>query len=63
MTPGELLHAAWTWSPAFSALASSIAATMTVINLGVYRRASRRASSRPRTPLTRGRGRRPSTAR
>jgi cellulose synthase/poly-beta-1,6-N-acetylglucosamine synthase-like glycosyltransferase len=40
MTPGELLHAAWTWSPAFSALASSIAATMTVINLGVYRRAA-----------------------
>jgi hypothetical protein len=40
MTPAELLHAAWTWSPAFSALASSIAATMTVINLGVYRRAA-----------------------
>lgn len=40
MTWAELLHAAWTWSPAFSALASSIAATMTIINLGVYRRAA-----------------------
>ena len=45
MTPAELLHAAWTWSPAFSALASSIAATMTVINLGIYRRAAPLARS------------------
>ena len=54
MTPLELLGAAWAWSPAFSALASSIALTMTVINLGVYRRAAplRTLPAGPRPSVT-----------
>ena len=38
MSAGEAAALAWTWAPAFGALVSSIALTMTVINLGIYRR-------------------------
>jgi hypothetical protein len=38
VSAGEAAALAWTWAPAFGALVSSIALTMTVINLGIYRR-------------------------
>lgn len=38
----------WEWSPAFPALISSVALTMTVVNLGIYRRA-RPLSELPRS--------------
>jgi hypothetical protein len=38
VSAGEAAVLAWTWAPAFGALVSSIALTMTVINLGIYRR-------------------------
>lgn len=51
MTPGGIAAAAWEWSPAFGALVSSIALTMTVINLGIYRRAAPLApGAAPDTP-------------
>ena len=38
MSASDLAWRAWEWSPAFGALVSSIALTMTAINLGIYRR-------------------------
>jgi hypothetical protein len=38
VSASDLAWGAWEWSPAFGALVSSIALTMTAINLGVYRR-------------------------
>ena len=40
MSPAGAAAFLWEWSPAFGALASSIALTMTVINLQIYRRAA-----------------------
>jgi hypothetical protein len=38
VSASDLAWRAWEWSPAFGALVSSIALTMTAINLGIYRR-------------------------
>ena len=40
MTAAGLAAFLWEWSPAFGAFVSAVALTMTIINLGVYRRAA-----------------------
>jgi len=47
MTAAGLAAFLWEWSPAFGAFVSAVALTMTVINLGVYRRAAPAAPARP----------------
>lgn len=41
MTGVEWLDGVWNWMPAFSAMVSSIALVMTIINLGIYHRAAK----------------------
>lgn len=53
MTTLGLDAASWEWSPVFPALISSVALTMTVVNLGIYRRARPLADLPvPRQPTT-----------
>jgi hypothetical protein len=50
VSPAGVASFLWEWSPAFGAFASSVALTMTVINLRIYRRAAPlpRAAQAPR---------------